>query len=329
MGELELGAGGLGGVIVGVELFGVELPGVGLGGGLFDPDPLEAGALAEVCVIDEPLVADGLFEELEVVGLVPLEPLPAAPAPAPVAPEFVAPGLVVSKSAQLALLTEFAAPDAVEVPEAGTTADVLDVDEFDGDGLVADGLVVDGLVVDGLVGLPLVPAFASPDLLAAVGSGGEAGASSGIDGAVGAAGCGSSARRIPAALDNRARANPPVSTQRRAREARTVVFSTRMKSITVGPAYSDALRNGSRPGRFTKQRRVGGRAIEIESGEESAGAQARNGSSGKQRESRDIRGWKCGGRRWRGAYKYLRGKKLSRRNRALAGCRFLSGPSAK
>ncbi len=236
MGELELGAGGLGGVIVGVELFGVEFPGVGLGGGLFDPDPLEAGTLAEVCVIDEPVVAGALFVELEVVGLVPFEPLPAAPVPAPVAPEFVAPelvapGLVASKSAQLALLTEFTAPDAVEVAEAGTTADVLDVDEFD-----ADVLVADVLVVDGLVGLPLVPAFASPDLLAAVGGGGEAGASSGIDGAVGAAGCGSSARRIPAALANRARANPPVSTQRRAREARTVVFSTRMKSITVGPA---------------------------------------------------------------------------------------------
>jgi hypothetical protein len=136
---------------------------------------------------------------------------------------------------------------AVEVAEAGTTAGVFDGDDF--------------------VDLPSPLDLASPDFAeepGAVTDGGvEVGGSSGIAGAVGVAGRGSSARRLPAAPTRKARASPPVSAQRRARDARTVDLSTRKKSITVGPANSDALRNTSRPCRFTKQRHEWGGVIEI------------------------------------------------------------------
>jgi hypothetical protein len=83
---------------------------------------------------------------------------------------------------------------------------------------------------------------------AAVGGGVQLGASSGIKGAAGGAGFGSSARRPPAREKTRATIKLPASAQRRARDARTVDASTGMKSIEVGPAVSDALRNTSRLG---------------------------------------------------------------------------------
>jgi hypothetical protein len=217
LGELEFGAGGLGGVIVGVELLGV----VGLGVELFGAGAFVPGVLGEGGVDDEPVAAGVLDEELELVEFVPFEL------------ELVELALVASA--------------AVEVADAGTTAGVFDGDEF--------------------VDLPPPFDFASPDFAeepgAVTGGGVQAGASSGIAGAVGVAGRGSSARRVPAAPARRARASPPVSAQRRARDTRTVDWSTRKKSITVGPAYSDALRNTSRPGRFTKQRHEWEGLIEI------------------------------------------------------------------
>jgi hypothetical protein len=208
LGELAFGAGGLGGVIVGVELLGV----VGLGVELLGAGPFDPGVLEEGGVDDEALAAGAIEDELELAEFVPVE-LP------------------------------FVASAAVEVAEAGTTAGILGGDEF--------------------VDLPPPFDFASPDFADEPGAVTGGGASSGIDGAAGVAGRGSSARRVAAAPARRARASPPVSAQRRARDTRTVDLSTRKKSITVGPAYSDALRNTSRPCRFTKQRHEWGGVIEI------------------------------------------------------------------
>ncbi len=94
-------------------------------------------------------------------------------------------------------LAEFAlvASAPVEVAEAGTTAGVFDGDDF--------------------APLPPLSDFASPDFAeepgAVTGGGVQAGASSGIDGAVGVAGRGSSARRFPAAPARKARASPLMS----------------------------------------------------------------------------------------------------------------------
>ncbi len=216
MGELAFGAGGLGGVIVGVELLGV----VELGVEFFGADPFDPGMLEEAGVDDEALAAGALDDEPELAEFVPVEL------------ELVELPLVASA--------------AVEVAEAGTTAGILGGDEF--------------------VGLPPPFDFASPDFAeepgAVTGGGVQAGASSGIDGAAGVAGRGSSGAE--------SQLHPPGgrgpvrrSAQRRARDTRTVDLSTRKKSITVGPAYSDALRNTSRPCRFTKQRHEWGGVIEI------------------------------------------------------------------
>ncbi len=148
MGELAFGAGGLGGVIVGVELLGV----VGLGVEFFGADPFDPGVLEEAGVDDEALAAGALDDELELAEFVPVEL------------ELVELPLVASA--------------AVEVAEAGTTAGILGGDEF--------------------VDLPPPFDFASPDFAeepgAVTGGGVQAGASSGIAGAAGVAGRGSSAQ---------------------------------------------------------------------------------------------------------------------------------------
>lgn len=83
---------------------------------------------------------------------------------------------------------------------------------------------------------------------AATGGAGEA------TGAVAGSAKGSSARRIPPKVATRTSARPPARAERFARDVRTVDASTGKKSIEFGPATSDALRNTSRLGKFTKRR---------------------------------------------------------------------------
>jgi hypothetical protein len=158
------------------------------------------------------------------------------------------------------------------VPDVGVFDDGLEDEEFDvvgigeaelGDAVVEeDGLgeagaveledagLVDGELADvwitglgaSLADLSVVLGFALVAGAAVVGCP-HAGASSGMRGALAGAELGSSARRVPAAHVIRARASTTARAQRRARNARTVDASTEKKSIEVGPAFSDALRN--------------------------------------------------------------------------------------
>jgi hypothetical protein len=78
-----------------------------------------------------------------------------------------------------------------------------------------------------------------------------------VTGAVGGSAKGSSARRIPPKQATRTSARPPARADRLAWDVRTVDASTGKKSIEFGPAISDALRNTSRLGKFTKRRHGG------------------------------------------------------------------------
>jgi len=168
-------------------------------------------------------------------------------------------------------------------PDAVFEAAVLEGSEeagFSGDGsefaLVAAALTTAGFAGAGLVdGLELLtglsagldfPLFADTDAGRGTTGEGATGASSGIEGAVagtatGAVGGavagsakGSSARRIPPKQATMTSARPPARAERLARDVRTVDASTGKKSIEFGPAISDALRNTSRHGKFTKRR---------------------------------------------------------------------------
>jgi hypothetical protein len=142
--------------------------------------------------------------------------------------------------------------------------------------LVAAALTTAGFagagLVDGLESLTGLspgldfPLFADTDAGRGTAGEGATGASSGIDGAVagaatgvaggvGVAGSakGSSARRIPPKQATRTSARP-ARAELLARDVRTVDASTGKKSIEFGPAISDALRNTSRLGKFTKRR---------------------------------------------------------------------------
>ncbi len=152
--------------------------------------------------------------------------------------------------------------------EEDPVEDGLEFGELVAAELAAGGFAAFGFAAAGLAGgdVWLTDLLPTPDLSLsagaaadgdATGGGVQLGASSGIDGAVAGAGAGSSARRIPAAEAMRASATPPASVQRRARDARTVDVSTGKNSIEFGPAYSDALRNTSRLGKFTKRRHEG------------------------------------------------------------------------
>jgi hypothetical protein len=143
-------------------------------------------------------------------------------------------------------------------------------------------LVAAALTTAGLAGVELAAGLESlVDLLSVVdlllsgvatsggtvtGAGVLLGASSGIDGAVAGAGVGavagsangSSARKIASKETVRTSARPTAIAQRRARDARTVDASTGKKSIEVGPACSDALRNTSRLSSRSSVARVSG-----------------------------------------------------------------------
>jgi hypothetical protein len=148
--------------------------------------------------------------------------------------------------------------------------------------LVAAALMAAGLAAAGVAGglaslTDLLPVLGFVSAAGAVegdvtGGGVQLGASSGIEGAVAGAGTGSSARRDAPRETISTSARPPASAQRVARNARTVDESTGRKSIEFGPAISDALRNTSRLGKFTKRRHRGDVRISV------GGAQRRRGA---------------------------------------------------
>jgi hypothetical protein len=178
---------------------------------------------------------------------------------------------VVGPVALDAAFDELVLDDSEEaVEDAGFSGDWS---EFE---LVAVALATTGFAgagfVDGLESLTDLspgldfPLFADTDAGRGRTGEGATGASSGIEGAVagtatGAVGGvvagsakGSSARRIPPKQATRTSARPPARAERLARDVRTVDASTGKKSIEFGPAISDALRNTSRLGKFTKRR---------------------------------------------------------------------------
>jgi hypothetical protein len=169
--------------------------------------------------------------------------------------------------------------------DAGFEEAVFDEDEGAFCELVAEALMTAGFAGAGLAGGLESAAGLSPgvDLVLSAasgegdvtGGGVQLGASSGIDGAAMGAGAaavlgagavvgtgagsanGSSARSLPAKETRRTSARPPADAQPLARDVRAVDASTGKKSIEFGPAVSDALRNTSRLGKFTKRRHEG------------------------------------------------------------------------
>jgi hypothetical protein len=177
--------------------------------------------------------------------------------------------------------------------DAGFEEAVFDEDEGAFCELVAEALMTAGFAGAGLAGGLESAADLSPgvDFVSSAaagegdvtGGGVQLGASSGMDGAAMGAGAaavldagavagkgagavvgtgagsanGSSARSLAAKETRRTSARPPADAQPLARNVRAVDASTGKKSIEFGPAVSDALRNTSRLGKFTKRRHEG------------------------------------------------------------------------